>query len=178
MKRNLKLSESYHLLHPKLTILVATKLNERQNVMTAAWAMPICDDPPIVGIALGKDSFTSEILRTTKEFTINIPEVGLKRAVLICGTQSGRKVDKAKMAGLTYAKAKNVGAPIIKECVGHLECRIREVVDGDGCWLFVADVLAAYAEEQFIKGGMWTEQAKLLLHFGKNTFGIPEIIRE
>lgn len=175
MKKDFELKKSYHLLHPKLALLVAAKQNAKQNVMTVAWATPVCDDPPIICVAIGKESLTAGMIRKTKEFTVNVPSNELKEAVWLCGTRSGRKLDKAKAAGLTYATSKKISALIISECIGHLECKVRETIDCEGCWLFVADVLAAYAEEKFIKDNMWNKSAKLLLHFGGNVFGAPEI---
>ncbi|MBN2565992.1 MAG: flavin reductase, partial [Candidatus Eisenbacteria bacterium] len=57
-----------------------------------------------------------------------------------------------KATGLTARPARHVGAPIIAECVAHMECRVVRTVDaGDKC-LFVATVLDAYADADVEQG--------------------------
>lgn len=172
MKTEIK-EEGYFLLHPKLAILVATQRAGKPNVMTAAWCTPVSDDPFIIALCLGKDSLTAGNITATKEFTLNIPTRKLLNAVWLCGTRSGRKLDKAKAARLTYGRARKISAPVINECIGHLECRLRQRHEYGECYIFIADVLSAYAEKELMKEGAWSEKAKVLLHLGSNKFISP-----
>jgi flavin reductase (DIM6/NTAB) family NADH-FMN oxidoreductase RutF len=113
------MDDFYKLLHPCMTVLVASVSRDgRPNVMTCAWNMPVSDEPPMIAIALGSESYTSQLIKESGEFTVNIPDERLIKAVWICGTRSGRSVDKFKLAGLTPRPAKKVKAPIVDECVG------------------------------------------------------------
>jgi len=63
---------------------------------------------------------------------VNVPTAEYTKEVMMCGTTSGRVVDKFKETGLTALPARKVEQPIIKECVSHLECRlVNEISTGD-----------------------------------------------
>ena len=70
--------------------------------------------------------YTKEQLDKTGEFTISAPVSGKlsKEVFRICGSQSGRDVDKEKAAGLTLVKSENIRTPGIKEVPLTLECRV------------------------------------------------------
>jgi len=167
---------NYRLLHPMRVVLVASQSKAgRNNVMTAAWCMPVNDDPFRVALAIGSDSVTTGNIRRTKEFTINIPGKNLLKQAVICGSMHGKDVDKASKASLHYAKSRKIHAPIIDECIGHLECRLWKTVSAEGVDLFIADVKSAYAEKSLLNE-TWKDKAKVLLHLGGKSFAIPKKI--
>jgi flavin reductase (DIM6/NTAB) family NADH-FMN oxidoreductase RutF len=45
-------------------------------------------------------------------------------ALEVCGTKSGRDIDKFKELGLTAKKGSTVGASYIAECPVHYECKV------------------------------------------------------
>jgi flavin reductase (DIM6/NTAB) family NADH-FMN oxidoreductase RutF len=94
-------SESYHLLHPKMTFLLTSITKDgKPNVMTCAWATPVSDEPPIVIVCVSKGHYTTKLIKQTKEFVINIPARKLLKALWICGRVSGKDTDKFKKAKL------------------------------------------------------------------------------
>ncbi|MBC8586979.1 flavin reductase family protein [Paratissierella segnis] len=99
---------------------------ERLNTMTIGWAtMGIIWNRPIMMVAVRKSRYTYDIINNSKDFTVSIPiNVDLSEAIEICGTKSGRDIDKFKAANLTIGKSKKVNSPIIKECDLHFECKI------------------------------------------------------
>jgi flavin reductase (DIM6/NTAB) family NADH-FMN oxidoreductase RutF len=65
------------------------------------------------------------MLDANPEFTVNIPVNGFsKEAFAICGTDSGRNMDKIKEAGLTPVIPEVISVPGIKEFPLTLECRV------------------------------------------------------
>ena len=70
--------------------------------------------------------YTKEQLDKTGEFTISAPVSGKlsKEVFRICGSQSGRDVDKEKAAKLTLVKSENIRTPGIKEVPLTLECKV------------------------------------------------------
>jgi len=152
----------YKILHPKLTVLVCSKW-KKDNVMACAWLTPVSEEPPLLLVCIDKNSFTAKQISKTKEFTINIPDSSLRNKVLICGKKSGEKIDKAKLAGLTYADSMAVKPKIIKECIGHIECKVTKRIDGGECYVFLAKVLKSYVDEKFF-------EKKKLLHLSGDKF--------
>lgn len=164
MKKIIK-SDIYHLLHPKITFFL-TSLDKKgkPNVMTCAWATPVSEEPPIVIVCVSKENYTAQLIKRTKEFVINIPTKKLLKSLWICGKTSGRDTDKFEKAKLKTASAKKVRAPIISDCIGHIECKLWKTVDAGECYAFFGRVLSAYADDRYFKKGSWVEGAGIPLH--------------
>ncbi len=160
-------SDIYHLMHPKMAFFLTSIAKDgKPNVMACAWATPVSEEPPIVVVCVSKESYTVELIRQTKEFVINIPTKKLLKALWICGKTSGRDTDKFKKAGLKYSKAKSVKSPVIDECIGHIECKLWKAVDAGECYAFFGKVISAYADDKYMKKGLWSQKAEIPLHLG------------
>jgi flavin reductase (DIM6/NTAB) family NADH-FMN oxidoreductase RutF len=158
-------SEIYHLLHPKITFfLTSIGRDGSPNVMTCAWATPASEEPPVVVVCVSKEHYTAKLIRQTKEFVINIPTKRLLKELWICGKTSGRGTDKFQKANLEILKSKKVKAPIINNCIGHIECRLWKTVDAGECYAFFGKVLSASADDKYFKKGMWIREADIPLH--------------
>ena len=164
----------YYLLYPRPVVLIVTSSDEKTNVMTCSWNMPVAEEPPLVAIAVSKESFTSELIDKAGEFTINIPTKDLLKAVMIAGTKSGRKVDKVKLMKITLKPSKKVKPPIIEECVGHLECKVTNKIEAGECMLYVAEVLEAYANKDIFRKGWLLDKVEIPHHFKSSIFTIPK----
>jgi flavin reductase (DIM6/NTAB) family NADH-FMN oxidoreductase RutF len=60
------------------------------------------------------------------------------------GTCSGAETDKFAKFGLTPVRGKHVKAPLIKECLANIECRVADVVRKHN--ILVLKGLAAYLD--------------------------------
>ena len=110
----------------KKGILLTTKYGEAVNSMTIGWGMIGVEWGKPVFITLVRESrFTKEYLDATGEFTINIPISDVDSKILsICGTQSGRDIDKIQELGLTLEESEIVSVPGIKQLPLTLECKV------------------------------------------------------
>ena len=71
-------------------------------------------------------------LEETGEFTINVPLNGCDKNILtVCGTKSGRDMDKIKELGLTLEAPEVISVPAIKELPLTLECKVIYKQDQD-----------------------------------------------
>ncbi len=141
-------SKVSHILSPRLTVLVTTG-REESNVMAVSWCTPVSHDPPLVLISVSPERYSYRLLKEHGEFGINIPHRDMVDVVFRAGTQSGSEIDKFEHLGLTPMKAKKIGVPLIKECVGFIECRVSdEFVTGDHV-SFVGEVLSVYVMEEY-----------------------------
>ncbi len=155
----------YHLLHPKLTFFLTSVSKEgKPNVMTCAWATPVSDEPPIVAVCVSKETYTTELIKQSRQYVINIPTKKLLRELWVCGKSSGRDTNKFEKAKLLTTSAAKVKAPLIKNCIGYIECRLWKTVDAGECYAFFGKVLSASVDEKYFKKGMWTGEADIPLH--------------
>lgn len=159
------------LIHPMHTVMVtcASKAG-KANIITLAWVMPTSAKPPMVAISVAPRRYSHKLIEESGEFVVNVPSIRLVRQTLFCGRTSGSKVAKFKEARLTAAPAKKVKAPIVKECVAHLECKlVQKITTGDHT-LFVGEVLAAYVNKGVFTDTYDVEKAKPVFHMGGNSF--------
>lgn len=56
-------------------------------------------------------------------------------------------MNKFRETKLTYLSAKTVKAPIIKECIAHLEYKLYKQIPAGDHTLFISEIQAAYADE-------------------------------
>ncbi len=117
----------------KSGILLTTKSGDFVNTMTIGWGS--------IGIEWGKPVFTAyvresrysrEILDETGDFTINIPLGTVdKKLIALCGTKSGREMDKIRELGLTLEEPEEISVPGIRELPLTIECKVifRNVQD-------------------------------------------------
>jgi flavin reductase (DIM6/NTAB) family NADH-FMN oxidoreductase RutF len=176
MKVEVSLSRANRLINPGPVVLVTAKYKGTVNVMTAAWTMPISRDPPLVGIAIHHRNFTHDLIVKSEQFALNVPGRDLAEKVKLCGTLSGRDVDKFKEVSLTPLTARVVEAPLVEECLGHLECTVVEAPSLGDHTLFVGRVVAVWVEEGAFEE-TWLledEDAKPLHHLGGTYYGTLE----
>ncbi len=96
------------------------------NTMTIGWAtIGFIWQKPIFMIAVRDSRHTFGLLEKTDNFTVSIPsDDGCREALKICGTKSGKNIDKLKECGLTTKEAQEVQSPIVAIPGTHYECRI------------------------------------------------------
>lgn len=122
---------------------------EKDNIITLALCHVFSFKPPLVGIGVAPARFSYALLKKSKDFAINVPTREQLKAVEVCGSKSGRRVDKFAASGLTRENASRISSPLIAECPVNMECvKVKEVETGDHTW-FVGEVVAARREESY-----------------------------
>ena len=140
-----------NMLYPLPAVMVSVTDDKGQDdIITVAWTGTICTNPPMVYISVRPSRFSHHMLMETGEFVINLTTEKLTRATDYCGVRSGRDVDKFKETGLTREKAEFVKAPMIKESPVSIECRVTEVKKLGSHDMFLAEVLAVHADEEYM----------------------------
>lgn len=110
----------------KKGILLTTQSQGKVNTMTIGWGMMGIEWGKPVFIAYVRQSrYTRELLDETGEFTVNIPAGNGDTNILkVCGTRSGRDLDKVSHLNLTLEQSDVVDVPGIREFPITLECKV------------------------------------------------------
>lgn len=149
-------------------VVLCSVSGEKDNIITLAMCHMFSFKPPRIGVGIAARRYSYELLKSSKDFAINIPTNKMIEAVEICGTRSGRKIDKFAAANLTREKAEKISAPLIAECPVNIECvKVQEVDAGDHTW-FVGEVVAARADPSYDRN-----REMLLYWDGYRTIGRP-----
>ena len=139
--QSLQLSKAFTLIEPGPVILITTNDGQKNNVMTITWTMVLGFSAEFA-ITTGPWNYSYAALRDARECVISIPTVDLIDVAVGVGTCSGEDTDKFEKFGLTAIKAKYVRAPLIKECLANIECRVVDIIDRHG--IVVLKGVAAY----------------------------------
>lgn len=107
-------------------VLLTTKVDGKVNSMTISWGtLGIEWGKPIFTAFVRESRFSREQLDKNLEFTINMPVGEFDKKILsVCGSKSGRDMDKIKELNLTLEEPKNISVPAIKELPLTLECKV------------------------------------------------------
>ena len=145
---------------PAVMVSVADR-EGKSNIFTVAWAGTVCTNPPMVGISVRPSRYSHHMIVETGEFVINLTTRALARATDYCGVRSGRDVDKWKETGLTPVQSDVVKAPCIAQSPVNIECRVTQTLQLGSHDLFIAQVAAVHADDQYMdaKGRFHLEQA-------------------
>jgi len=141
--RSLPLSKAFTLIEPGPVVLVATFDGQRNNLMTISWTM-VNDFSPVIAMTTGPWNHSFAALKASKECVVAIPTVDLLDQVVGVGTCSGADTDKFAKFGFTPVRAKHVKAPLIKECLANIECKVVDLIDKHN--IVMLEAVAAYVD--------------------------------
>lgn len=139
--QELPLSRAFTLIEPGPVTLITTNDGRKDNIMTITWTM-VLDFSASFAITTGPWNHSFAALQETRECVIAIPAADLIDKVVGVGTCTGADTDKFEKFGFTPLKAKHVQAPLIKECLANIECRVVDIVDRHS--IVVLEGVAAY----------------------------------
>ena len=141
--RAMKLSRAFTLIEPGPVVLVTTFDGQKNNVMTISWTM-VLDFAASFAMTTGPWNHSFGALMDTRACVIAIPTIDMLDTVVGIGTCSGADVDKFEKFKLTAKSGKHVEAPLIRECLANIECRVVDVVDRHN--IVVLEGAAAYLD--------------------------------
>jgi flavin reductase (DIM6/NTAB) family NADH-FMN oxidoreductase RutF len=132
------------------------------NTMTIAWGSTgFMWGKPVFMAMVRPSRYTHGLLEKNGEFTVTFPRGNCKEALALCGSKSGRDMDKLTAANLKTLPGKTLATPIIA-CPGiHYECKIvhteqmtaenletnhkeKWYATGDYHTLYFAEILSSY----------------------------------
>lgn len=96
------------------------------NTMTISWGMfGYMWFKPVFMVMVRKSRYTFKLIENAETFSISYPlKNSLEKELQLCGTKSGRDLDKFKTCNLTPENLKEFKTPVISECDLHLDCKI------------------------------------------------------
>lgn len=175
MKKEFDLSKAKWLVEPGCVVLVTSGTLDNANVMTFSWQTPVnTADPCLIVLAISHIRYSYELIKRNNELVINVPGAELLEQVHFVGQVTGRNINKFAESGLTPVPARIVAPPLVAECAGHLECRVRDVFAMDTHDLLVCEVVRALAEAEFFDGRWLPEQFHTLHYLWGNRYGVME----
>ena len=108
-------------------MLITAGTVEKCNAMTASWGgLGVLWNAPSATCYIRPQRYTKEFVDREENFTLAFFGEEHRKALQLCGSRSGREVDKVKECGFTV-KAAECGAPYFEQAELVLVCRKRFV---------------------------------------------------
>ena len=108
-------------------MLITAGTAEKCNTMTASWGgLGVLWGGPAATCYIRPQRYTKEFVDREEYFTLTFFPEEYRKALSLCGSKSGREIDKVKECGFTV-KTASCGAPYFEEASLVLVCRKRFV---------------------------------------------------
>jgi flavin reductase (DIM6/NTAB) family NADH-FMN oxidoreductase RutF len=139
-----------NLLNPLPVALVGANVDGRPNYMVVGYISPF-DFGRYVFFSLYKKRHTRKGIHENGTFSVNIPSEALIEETRLCGTKSGRDVDKSTLFETFYGELGT--APMIREAPINMECEVVEVLDYEPNEGIIGRVTKSYVNDDCIVHG-------------------------
>lgn len=167
-----------NMLYPIPAVMVSCGTMEKPNIITIAWAGTICSDPAMVSISIRKERYSYDIIKDTKEFTINLVTKELVRKADYCGVLSGREIDKFKETKLTARKGTRISTPSIEESPVNIECVVKQIIPLGSHDMFLAEVAGVTVDKKYLdeKGRFHLNKSGLIVYSHGEYFTLGDFL--
>lgn len=145
-----KIGLTENLLSPLPVVLVGANVGGRPNYLVIGYISPF-DFGKYIFFSLFKKRYTSIGIHENMTFSVNIPTENILEKTNICGSKSGRDIDKASLFENFYGDLKT--APMIRECPINIECEVSEILDYDRNEGIIGRVIKSYVDEKYVEDG-------------------------
>ena len=166
------LRDALRMIVPGPVVLISSMSKGQPNVMTAAWLAAQSLSPTLISVAIHPDRLTHQFVSATEELVINIPVLDSLSIIHQAGLISGRDGDKFAALGLEPTESVIVEPPRVVGCAGYIECRIQDRASAGDHDLFIAEVVAAAADDESFDGhwNVEVDAGRLLHHLGADRY--------
>lgn len=147
MKKNISVGT---LLAPVPVVMVTCGDEVKSNIITLAWVGTVNSIPPMISISVRHERYSYPIIDENKEFTVNLVNQNLVKATDMCGTLSGRNIDKFEFCNLTKSAGEKVKCPYVKESPVAIECKVVDKKDFGSHVVFFGEIVNVIADEKYV----------------------------
>lgn len=120
---------------PRPIALVTTRSEAgHSNAAPMSFFNVFSQDPPIVILGVqtrgdGQEKDTLVNIRRTGQFCVNMVDMELAEAMILCGVNFASDVDEPAFAGLGTAPCRQIDAHYIARTPCAMECRVERIID-------------------------------------------------
>lgn len=143
---------------------LTTAADGKTNTMTIGWgSVGYMWGRPVFTVMVRESRHTYELIEKNPQFTVSVPRGDMKAALSLCGSKSGRDIDKFAAAQLQTLPGQKVNVPVIGGAGLHFECKVvykqamrakqldaavaqQWYADSDWHTLYYGEILTAYTE--------------------------------
>ena len=139
-----------NILNPLPVALVGALVAGKPNYLVIGYISPFNFGRHIF-FSLYKNRHTRIGIHENMTFSVNIPSESLLKQTNLCGSKSGREIDKSTIFDNFYGELKT--APMIRECALNMECEVTEILDYDPNEGIIGRVVKSYVDSEVLSEG-------------------------
>lgn len=113
---------------------------EDTNALLVSWLTQCSFDPPLLMMALRADSRSCELIRDGQVFSVNIVDSENRELARQLVKPADRVGDKLRD---TSEPGEKTGAPVLREALAYLECRVHSITQPGDHAVVVGEVVHA-----------------------------------
>ena len=136
------------LVYPIPIVLAGALVDGKPNFEELGDVAVMGINPAIICISSGKDHHTNKGILEHETFSINFPTTKMMAVTDYCGVVSGKNIDKSVLFDAFYGELET--APMITDCPVNLECKVIKEFSIQHRQIFVAEVIQAYVNNEFV----------------------------
>ena len=142
--------DNYPLVNPTPIVLVGAQVNGKANYATVGAFGVVCQGP-VFYISLKSTHYTTQGVRETGYFSVNLSSATMLPKTDYCGKVSGHRVDKSAVFASFYDDAGP--APMIKDAPMNYLCRVIQKTNLRDFDVFFGEVIRTFAREDCLTDG-------------------------
>ena len=130
-------------------MLITAGTEDKCNTMTASWGgLGVLWGKPVATVYIRPQRYTMEFVEGSEFFTLAFFGEEYRKALALCGSKSGRDVDKVKECGFTVMEAEG-GAPYFAQAELVLVCKKAYWQDMDPAHFLDPEIETHYAQRDY-----------------------------
>ncbi|MBL0373542.1 flavin reductase family protein [Rhizobium sp. KVB221] len=139
---------------PRPIALVGTRsLAGHNNAAPMSFFNVFSHEPPLVVLGIqyrgnGDEKDTVGNIRRTGEFVVNMVDMSIAEAMIVCAVNFTADVDELAFAGLTPLPCKQIDVARIAESPCSFECRVERIIDYDKRALIIGEVVHMHVHDR------------------------------
>ena len=123
--------------------VLTTRCDDTINGMIASWVSQVSYEPPLVMVAVHPNRYSHDLLQKGGHFALNI--IAREQKDLLSRFKGPDPESKFRSIAWRHGVT---GCPILADCIGSLECRIRQTLAPGNHTLFIGEVVGAVFNRQ------------------------------
>jgi len=130
---------------PHPVFIVGCTFENNHHLFVGTWLTQVSFRPPLVAFGCRKESGSHEMIRKSGIFSINLLDKSQKE--IAAAFLKGAAFSDTKVNGLDFT-VNGSGAPLLKDAMAVLECRVVQEAEGGDHRVFVGEVIHAETRRQ------------------------------
>jgi len=138
-------------LAPTATVLASCiGKSSAPNIITLASYGALSSKPLLLGVTIAVNQYSLQLIKETGDFVVNVPSHKQAHIADLCGSSSGRNINKFSKFNLTPGRSVKVKSPYIVECPINIECTLWKSINCGNHDLLLGEIQMVHIDEEIL----------------------------